>query len=355
MSGNHVDKNFDIQSKVDESGIRWFNALGEPFSIHGVFYDDGKFRRIPESVAKSVSPKVHFLHANTSGGRIRFRTNSKRVAIRAKYAYVCRMTHFALTGSAGFDLYAKTPGDAKEVFVGAFMPPYDMVDGYESVHKLGDGDEIVEVIINMPLYSDVTEVYVGVDDGSELLAAEPYPNEPPIVYYGNSITQGACASRPGNVFATYSARCVGRDFINLGFSGAGCAEDEIAEYIAGLDMRVLVYDYDHNAPSPEFLEATHERMFLKIREKHPDLPVVMLTRTSFSVTPEDIEKRKEVVKMTYARAVASGDKNVYFIDGSMIYGDLWSEATVERLHPSDLGQVLIGKEVARVLEVILKK
>ena len=43
-------------------------------------------------------------------------------------------------------------------------------------------------------------------------------------------------------------------------------------------MSCFVYDYDHNAPTLEHLENTHEKMFNTIRKAKPDLPILMLTR-----------------------------------------------------------------------------
>lgn len=99
--------------------------MESPLKIYGVFKENGKFRRIPEHVAKSVSEGVYSLHANTAGGRVRFKTNSKYVAIRAIMKDgLTRTPHFALTGSAGFDLYAE------KIYMGTYYPPLDSTDGY---------------------------------------------------------------------------------------------------------------------------------------------------------------------------------------------------------------------------------
>lgn len=357
----HADKNFIVEADIKRDELLWRNARSAPFVISGVYYDGGKFRRLPEEVARETSEKVLWLHANTSGGRIRFKTDSDVIAIDAKYSYVCRFSHFAMTGSAGFDLYVKEEGDACERYVRSYRPPNDLSEGYVSRAVL-DERKMREITINMPLYSDLTDIEIGISEGCVLLAPDGFRAPLPIVYYGNSITQGACASRPGNAFSAYAARQVGCDHINLGFSGAGCAEIPIAEYVASLDMQIFVCDYDHNAPSPEYLAETHERLFKIFRAKHPTTPVVLMTRTSFGSSSATLaqciksrERRLEIIKQTYDNAIAAGDENVYFLDGSKIYGDLVGEATVEGIHPNDLGHVLIGKALAPVLEDILKK
>ena len=346
------DPNLVVDSKIDKTGLVFRSVFDEPFCVHGVFYENGKFRRMPESVANTVNPGVIERHANTAGGRVRFKTNSKRVAIVVLMPYVYYAPHCCLTGTAGFDLYVRHEGEEIPHFRATFVPPVSLKTGYESVKEL-DG-EMVEVTINMPLYSDVSELYIGVDEGAELLPAETYPNKAPIVYYGNSITQGACASRSGNAFATIASREVGYDFVNLGFSGWGRAELEMAEYVAGLDMDIFVYDYDFNAPNEKYLAETHERMFKIIREKHPSLPVVMLSRTSVA-NPAATVLRREIIYKTYLNAKAAGDENVYFIDGQSIFPDFADAATVEGIHANDLGQAFIGVAIAKVLREIIAK
>ena len=254
-----IDKNFKIETKINKDDVVFRNVLSEPFKIYGVFYEDGKFRRMPEKVASTVSPNVYALHANTAGGRVRFRTNSPYIAINTKLAGITRMDHFTLCGTAGFDLY--TDG----VHNMTFRPPYDMGDGYESVLELGEA-KMREVEINFPLYSDVCSLYIGLQENAEISAPTPYRVEKPVVFYGSSITQGGCASRPGTTYQSFISRDLDVNHVNLGFSGSAMAEDEMVDYIKTLDMSVYVSDYDYNSPSAEHLAATHEKMFLAIRE-----------------------------------------------------------------------------------------
>ena len=101
-----IDRNFVIETGIDKDDIKFYNVDESPFKIYGVFRENGKYRRIPESVAKSVSEGVYVLHSNTAGGRGRFATDSPYIAIHAIMDGLDKMPHFALTASAGFDLYA---------------------------------------------------------------------------------------------------------------------------------------------------------------------------------------------------------------------------------------------------------
>ena len=342
---SEIDKNFKIEKPSDKSEIRFYNALNPPFEINGVFYENGKFRRIPEKVAKTVSESVYVLHSNTAGGRIRFKTNSTCIAINAKMSGIGKMPHFALSGSAGFDLYVGNE------YTASYIPPYDITNGYEGIITF-DTAKLREITINFPLYSDVNELYIGLDKDSIVCEPSPYKIKKPIVYYGSSITQGGCASRPGNSYQSIVSRKINADYINLGFSGSALAEKEISNYIKTLSMSVFVYDYDHNAPTIEHLSRTHERMFLEIRESNPTLPIVFMARPKYPLCQDDIS-RFEIIKQTYENAISKGDKNVYLINSLSLMKLAKNNGTVDGLHPTDLGFFSMAKAVIRVLKTIL--
>lgn len=341
-----IDTNFKIETSIEKDDIRFYNARREPFGIYGIFYEDGKFRRLPEAVAKTVSEGVHFLHANTAGGRLRFKTNSPYVAISAKMENVGKMSHFALCGSAGFDLYVNG------AYCMTFKPPFDMENGYESVLELGTC-EMKDIMIHFPLYSVVTDLYVGLQENAAVLAPTPYEIEKPIVFYGSSITQGGCASRPGTAYQGFVSRELDADFINLGFSGSARGEREISDYIKGLDMSAFVMDYDYNTPSSAHLEKTHEAMFLNVREAHPTLPILILSCPK-PVLPAWALERRAIIEKTYENALARGDKNVAFLDGPALMAYCGTEGTVDGTHPTDFGFFSMAHAISLVLRRMLK-
>lgn len=339
---SEIDKNFKVKTSVDKEDIVFFDVLEKPFNIYGIFYENGKFRRMPEDAAKAVSPAVHYLHSNTAGGRVCFTTDSPYVAIHAKMENVTRMSHFSFSGSAGFDIYDSTQG-----YLSTFVPPDDMTDGYDSVVNFPDSS-LREITIHFPSYSDVSELYIGISESAKLESFSPYKKADPIVYYGSSITQGGCASRPGNSYQNMLCRSLGFDYINLGFSGSAKGEDEIAEYIKTLDMSVFVYDYDYNAPSTEHLKNTHEKMFKTIRAAKPDLPIIILPRPKYYLT-DALCERIGVIEATYKNAVAAGDKNVYWLDGKALLADCRDEGTVDGCHPTDWGFACMAKALEKMI------
>lgn len=341
-----IDTNFKVETKIEKEGIKFIDLNNPAIKLYGIFKENGKYRRMPEKVAKAVSEGVYRLHADTAGGRVRFKTDSEYVAISVKMDNIGKMPHFAFTGSIGFDLYADN------VYEKTFVPPVDITDGYESIVEFAD-KKIREVTINFPLYTEVCELYIGLDENSVIEPADEYEIQKPVVYYGSSITQGGCASRPGNSYQSIVSRKLNCDYINLGFSGNAKGEDEMAEYIKNLDMSAFVYDYDHNAPNLEHLEKTHNRMFNIIRKANPDLPIIFMTRPKLYLNYDE-QARFKLILSNYEEAVAKGDENVYFISGKDLMAGTDNDGTVDNSHPNDLGFKAMADKVGSVLKDILK-
>lgn len=344
-----IDKNFKVESTVGKEDIVYYDVRKTPFSVHGVFYENGQFRRMPEAVAKAVSPGVEILHKHTAGGRVRFRTDSPYIAIFVTLPQVGKMAHFPYTGSIGLDLYVREAGD--ETFVHTFVPTVGIADRLEGVYGCAGG-VMREYTLNMPLYSAVSELFIGLKDTAKVEAPAPYTHTVPVVYYGSSVTQGACASRAGACYESIISRRLHTEYVNLGFSGSAKGEDAMIDYLASLEMSVFVCDYDYNAPHSAHLAATHEKLFSAVRATHPETPVIFMTRPRWFLS-EDEEKCRQVVHTTYENAKAAGDTNVYLIDRSELLALCGCEGTVEGVHPNDFGFRSMAKAVGDVLEKLL--
>ena len=344
-----IDKNFEVKSVNDREDTAYINATDPCFELNGVFFADGKYRRMPEEVAKEVSWGVLGLSSHTAGGRLRFKTDSSYVILKATLGEIGKMPHFALTGSAGFDLYERC-GDAQNYYC-TFVPQFDVTETIDGAVDFG-GNKMREFTIDFPLYSEVTGLYIGLQNTARVEKPTPYKYEKPVVFYGSSITQGGCASRAGTSYEGFISRRLDTDYVNLGFSGNAKAEETMAEYIKNLDMSVFVYDYDHNAPDTEHLRATHEKMFKTVREANPTLPIVIMSRPRFYLTADE-EKRLEIIKETYNNAVNSGDNNVYLLTGPELMAEARDEGLVDGCHPTDLGFASMAKALGDLLEKIL--
>lgn len=342
-----IDKNFEVKTDFSKENICWINALSNPIFLFGVFHDGERYKRMDTEVAKSVSNGVTILHTNTSGGRITFETDSPYVAISVKGGF-CHMPHMAFTGSAGFDLMVWDNGCFNHF--ATFVPPVDNTSEYTSIVEFPN-KKMRKILIHFPLYSDVYELNLGFDGSSVINAYNPYDGKPPVVYYGSSITQGGCASRPANNYpAIVSAKTL-TDFVCLGFSGNAHGEDEMREYIASLPMSAFVLDYDHNdCDNPERMRKTHPSLYERVRETHPDIPIIIMTEP-YSYRREEPRKANfAVIEETYLKARQRGD-NVYFIDGHEMFGEEYKTCgTVDGCHPNDFGFVKMAEAVLKCLK-----
>ena len=346
-----IDKNLAVRETINREGLAYYDIEQEPFRIYGVKKENGMFRRLPEEVAKTVNEGVYSLHANTAGGRVRFITDSARFAVHAEIEQLPGFPHMPVTGYAGLDLYAK-PEDEPEYYAFTFVPPATIQDGYESERTLPDGRKKRLITINFPLYSSLTKLYIGLEEDATLEAAPDYTYEVPFVTYGSSITQGGCASRPGNCYQHILTRKLDAHHINLGFSGSARAEDTIIEWLRNLEMSVFIQDYDHNAPTVEHLRATHEKLFRAVRESQPELPIIIMNRPKHRLNEEEKE-RLEIIRTTYRHAVEAGDRNVYLIENSALTERIGTEGTVDNCHPNDAGFANMAEAVLPVLQKIL--
>ena len=301
--------------------------------------------RMDGDVAETVSEGVANLSKHTSGGRIRFSTDSSTIGISVAYSSLCRMSHMPLTGSSGFALLEKVGSTYKTVYV--FRPDSKEGTGYTGEVMIEEKG-VHEYVMYFPLYNDVTKLEIYLDKDGKLYEPEKYRDVKPILYYGASIDQGGCASRPDSSYPAIISKWNDVDFINLGFSGNAKGEIVMAEYLTGIDCSMLFMAYDGNAPTPEFLENTHFPFYQAYRKVKKDVPIVFMSVPCFDHLSAS-ERRREVLIHSYNRARELGDENVYFIDGEKLFGNKDREiCTVEGVHPNDLGFYRMAEYIYQV-------
>ena len=202
----------------------------------------------------------------------------------------------------------------------------------------------------LPLYSGLSSLLLGIAPDAQMLPGRTPALEKPLVFYGSSITQGGCAATAGACYPALLARRLDAAQINLGFSGNAKGEGPMARYIAGLDMSVFIFDYDHNAPDAAHLRATHAPFFQIVRQAQPRLPIVMVSRPDFDREPGPARERRQVILETYLNALAAGDRHVYFVDGEGLFGNRnREECTVDGCHPTNLGFLRMADGIEPVL------
>lgn len=344
-----IDPNLEVKTTLSEKDIVFCDVTRAPFDLYGLMSCEQGFCRLPTEVAERTSDGVLRLHRNSAGGRVRFCTDSRYVAVRVSLGVIHRMSHMTMACSAGVDLYIDDEVTATSRHYRTFFPPYDTDGQYESILYFPTRKPRY-ITLHLPLYSSLDGFEIGLQADATVDHGLAYRPLAPVVYYGSSITQGGCASRPGNAYTNVVSRRMNIDHVNLGFSGNAKGESAIVDYMAGLTMSAFVCDYDHNAPSVDHLRATHEPLYRAIRAAHPDIPYIMMTRPDFDGDRANSAARRDVVYETYRRALSEGDRNVYFIDGErLLSGPYLDMATVDGCHPTDLGFALMADAVTDVL------
>lgn len=358
MDITKIDKNFAV-SAVSEEGYVYTNIKDHPELLEGLpFYqENGKFYRLPADFTENeINKGALELGWCTSGACVRFRSDSPEVTVRAKLHRSGDMDHMPRTGSAGFDCYFRAPG--KKMRHNKTVRPAPKQTDITSLCGVNDTGKVCDWIINFPLYGGVEEFEIGIKEGYRLMSPKPHKIALPVAFYGSSITQGGCASRPGNMYSSMLCRAVDAPQINWGFSGCGRGEIAVAHALGKMQLSAFVMDYDHNAPTIEHLTATHQKFFQAVRAGNPDLPIVIVSRCDFhSVTSEGLKSniiRRDIIKKTYQDAVDSGDKKVWFVDGSTLFGREDVDAcTVDGCHPNDLGFYRMYKGILPALKKAL--
>lgn len=349
-----IDQNFAVGAPLEQRfpTIKMYSLEESGAEVCGLYHkgENGVFCRLPQELLPSLSENIQSLAYNTAGGRVRFRTDSPFVGVKVKLISSFNMRHMPLSGSSGCDIYVGRGSETRHICMacpvatdeaeyedGAFVEPAPGIPE----RKMRD------ITVTLPLYNGITEICIGIDKDSSFLPPTPYTHGR-VVFYGSSITQGGCATRSGTSYDGFLSRWLDCDVYNLGFSGSARGEKETAEFIVSLKPDVFVMDYDHNAPTAEHLEKTHEPYFKIIRNALPELPVIFISRPNIEVCEgiKDGELRRDIIKRTYNNALAAGDKNVYFIDGNAIFPpDMREFCFVDVVHPNDLGFMYMAKAV----------
>jgi hypothetical protein len=339
-------------------GMDWYTVDDAGFELDGLYWrKPGElFRRLPMEV--KISEGVDYLAWDTAGVMLRFCTDAPEIRIAAKIWHNSRMDHMAPTGSMGFDLYVGS--GPRKYYAGSTR--FDHTKDEYNVTLFGPCDKrkLREFTLHFPLYSGPESFRIGLTQGALVTPPSPWPDPRPVVVYGTSIQQGGCASRPGMCHTNQMSRMLNRPFLNLGFSGNGKGEPEMAQVMADIaNPAIYVLDYDCNA-HVEGLQATLTGFIDILRKKHPETPILLVSRLplvgEFGDSPEYSEERRQYTEIhldEIRRRRTAGDENLHFLDGLSLYGADPSECTVDGCHATDLGFYQISKRMAPVIERIL--
>ena len=353
-----LDPNFRSVALPSGEKIDYYDVFAAPFEITGFPWRQPGTKvlyRLSDELAKGLRPAVRHLAHCTSGGTVRFATDSPRIVVRALLKHPMVGGNFSPAGGAGIEL-AVNCGTPEEYLYPVMIPKRPQLEGKAPVERSFSAPgpkRMRQFTLFLPLYCGIAELEIGLAPGSRVEAPAPQKVRDPVCFYGSSITQGGCASHPANNYTTMLCRAVDAPQINLGFSGNAWGDEELAKAIAGLKLSAFVLDYDHNAKNVKHLAETHEKFFRIIREAQPELPIILVSGPR-DPRSANSAARRDVIKATYDKAVAAGDKKVWFVDGLTFFDQVPRKyATVDHVHPNDLGFYEMFRKILPVLKQAL--
>ena len=308
------------------------------------------FDRLPASAEGKVTPNVWNLSRDSSGMMVRFKTDA--TAIHAHYKLTkatLGMPHMPATGVSGVDLYARDK-DGKWKWVQVTKPATQEVKA-EIIKGLAPGER--EYAAYLPLYNGVEFLKIGVAKGAKFAGLAP--REKPVVFYGTSITHGACASRPGMVHTGILGRKLDMPVVNLGFSGNGKMDAAVGDYLVQLDAACYVIDCLPNMNAALVTERCVP-LVKQLRAAKPETPIVLVEDRRFTndwITPEKQKFHTDnhaALKAAYTALQKAGIKNLHYIRGDNLYGND-TEGATDASHASDLGFM----RQAEIFEPVLRR
>lgn len=343
--------NLALSATVDS--LKYVNA--SEFAIIGKGFSDTQhlYWRLPAGLEGKSRDAVWSLSRNCSGLAIRFHSDSRTIAANWEVTEDAIMNHFAPSGIKGLDLYCLVNG--KWEFVNSARP-MGKISKVIIIDHMAKGDR--EYMLYLPLYDGLANLEIGVEPSSQIdLPTINSPvKEKPVVFYGTSITQGGCASRAGMAYPNILSRMLDRQTINLGFSGNGQLDLEIAEVIANIDASCIVMDCLPNVSVAQMNEKYVPFLNI-IRKKQPKVPILMVENIPYPFMYFDqtvfssIKEKNTLLKKIYSESKKE-DHNIYFLKADKLIGNDY-EATVDGVHLSDLGFLRLSEGMYPVIRKLI--
>ncbi len=337
----------------DTDQVRYFNV--EDWGIEGKGWQNTQryFQRLPDHAEGSVREPVWSLAQHSAGMSVRFRTNAPKIMIRASLlSQNLAMPHMPATGVSGFDLYGKIE-EGNFQWAGVNKPEAGE-DTYTLIDQMDPEPRTYQLYL--PLYNGVEKLEIGVPSGSTFEPIAPETTKP-IIFYGTSILQGACASRPGMAFTNILGRRLNLPIINLGFSGNGRMEEEVGSLLCELDPSLFAIDCLPNM-KPEQVTERAERLVKQIRAHHPETPILLVEdriNSNAEFLPDRAEHHVDnhhALQQVFAQLEKEKIGHLFYLSATNLLASD-TDATTDGSHPNDLGMKYYADAYEPVLRDIL--
>lgn len=332
-----LDPAMDVNKQAAD-GLDWYDIT--QWGVEGRILPDQPreqwFDRLPADANGKVTGAVWSLSRDSAGMLVRFQTDSPSIHVDYKLKKArLAMPHMPATGVSGVDLYARdSQGNWRWVQV---VKPSSQEIKAEIIGGLAPGKR--EYAIYLPLYNGVESLSIGVESEASFDALRP--RQKPIVFYGTSITHGACASRPGMVHTAILGRWFDMPVVNLGFSGNGRMDLAVGDYLVQIDAAVYVIDCLPNMNAKAVSEKCIP-LIKQIRAAKPKTPIVLVEDRRFTndwILPAKQQFHSEnhaALRTAYEQLLQAGVTGLFYIEGDHLYGDD-TEGATDASHASDLG------------------
>jgi len=335
--------------------LKYVDAATLPLIGKGFTDSENRYERLPAYLESVTRPPVWSLSKNCSGLAIRFRSNSSVIGVKWEVTGDVVMNHFTMTGIKGLDLYALKNG--KWQFVNSGRP---VAKATTAIIIQNMPEEEMEYMLYLPLYDGLKSLEIGIDSHAWIKASsvDSPKTGRPVVFYGTSITQGGCATRAGMAYPNILSRMLDREIVNLGFSGNGQLDLEVAEAMATIPASCFVMDCLPNVTVAQMNEK-YQRFLEIIREKNPETPIFLVESILFPHMYFDqtvfalLKEKNATLQRIFKENKAKGDKNIYYVKADKLIGDS-QEATVDGVHLTDLGFQIMAQELYPVLRKRIK-
>ena len=343
-------------SVVEDAGgkIAWYDV--QLLNLEGRGWTDTKAfsDRLPAKAESLVRPDVWRLSRQSSGLCVRFITDATTLHVEWSLGLEpLAESNMPATAMSGLDLYVKHEGQWRWLSVGK---PEQRTNRVVLFKEIPAGER--EFLLYLPLYNVVSTLKLGIPHDARLRKAVPWPAErKPIAFYGTSITQGGCVSRPGMVYTAILGRRLNRPVINLGFRSNGTMDLEMARLLTELDPAVFVIDCLPNLYPPEVTSRTVPFVTI-LRQVHGETPILLAEDRTYPNGILDRQRRERnegnraALKAAYERLQDAGVRNIHYLRGAHLLGDD-GEATVDNSHPTDLGSMRLADAFEAVLRPLL--
>ena len=331
-----------------KSPLLWYD--GHLLTIEGKGWTNTEdlYDRLPAKAKGHVPQAVWGLSKDSAGLCVHFATDSPTIAARwTVRSPKLDMPHMPATGVSGVDLYVRLDGQWRWTAAGRPLAPTNeatLLDGIPASEH--------EYLLYLPLYNGTQSLEIGIVQNSALI--NPGPRRPkPICFYGTSIVQGGCASRPGMAHVAIIGRMLDVPTINLGFSGNGRMELQLAEVLADLDASVYVLDCLPNMDARMVSERAGP-FIEKLRQARPDTPIVLVENVAHvnalpkPSAPSRVSEENQALQKVYQELVEKGMKGLTYVPRAGLLGND-DEGTVDGTHPTDLGFFRFAQGLAPIL------